>query len=228
LLDKDEEPKIVRLLPPASCPGHFDLSPRLLTTMRSASVVVRHKYQGVLEKKVLNLGASDISIIAVNDSSSLLIPDNYISLVTDIGSILGNKFPQTEEKISKRIVEMERRVKELEREIRKRSQKYSGIRVISAYYQKDFCKWLGMEVTGIFRRPEEVTLHEIEELMKLKAELVVGNLQEGSQAAYAIGERMGLPIAIFSNFPDVTGYGRTYDDLLRFNMLKLEEACRKE
>jgi len=224
LLYEGEEPRIVRLLPPGSCPGHFDLSPRLLTTMRSASVVVRHKYQGVLEKKVLNSGADDISIISVNDGDSLLIPGNYINLIKEIGSIIKKKFPNTKKTIITRTAEVETRIKILEEDTLKKAQKYSGTRVISAYHQKDFCKWLGMEVVGVFKRPEELTLHDIEKLMELKAQLVVGNLQEGTQAARAIGERMGLPVIIFSNFPDVPGYGRTYDELLHHNLRNLERA----
>ena len=42
---------IVRILPPSACPGHFDLSPRVVPLIRSAVIVVRHDYQDMLEKK---------------------------------------------------------------------------------------------------------------------------------------------------------------------------------
>lgn len=47
---------IVRLLSPSSCPGHFDLSPRIVPTLHSAVMVVRHDYQDVLEQKMESIG----------------------------------------------------------------------------------------------------------------------------------------------------------------------------
>jgi hypothetical protein len=56
--------------------------------------------------------------------------------------------------------------------------------------------------------------------------LVVGNLQEGPQAAAALAERLKVPLVIFSNFPSADGYGQDYKALLHENIRRLEAACR--
>jgi hypothetical protein len=35
---------------------------------------------------------------------------------------------------------------------------------------------------------------------------------------------MSVPLVVFSNFPDAEGYGNGYDQLLRENLKRLDEA----
>ena len=67
--------------------------------------------------------------------------------------------------------------------------------------QEDFCEYLGLKVVGTVARPEDVTPQESRKLLRLKARLVSGNLQEGDQAAKSLADKMGVPAVIFRIFP---------------------------
>ena len=55
-----------------------------------------------------------------------------------------------------------------------------------------------------------------------RARLVVADLQEGTAAAEAVGERLGVPVVVLSAFPGVPGYGSAYEELLQNNLRRLE------
>ena len=68
--------EIVTLIPPGSCPGHFDLSPRLVPLINRASLVIRHDYQGMLEERIRKRAGDNINVLTVETGKSLLIPQN--------------------------------------------------------------------------------------------------------------------------------------------------------
>ena len=57
--------------------------------------------------------------------------------------------------------------------------------------------------------------------------MIICNLQEGSQFALSLGDRMNIPVAILSNFPGADGFGETYYHLITENMKRLEGAWQK-
>ncbi len=212
--------RIVRLLPPGSCPGHFDLSPQALPALRAAAAVVRHDYQEALDEKIRRAGAAGVVPLSVKTPGSLLIPDNYLEVVRRIASALRERLPG----FGSDIRPVEERIGRLARELRGRPRPWAGRPALASHHQKAFAEWLGLRVTGAMGRPDDMTPADFDRLMSSEAEVVVANLQEGSQAAVALAGRRGLPAAVFSNFPGAEGYGLTYDDLLRENVRRLEAA----
>jgi zinc transport system substrate-binding protein len=215
--------RIVRLLPPGSCPGHFDLSPRFLPELRAAVAVVRHDYQGVLDEKIRQMGAGEVVPVAVKTPGSLLIPANYTGIVRQVSAALGGRIRG----LSADLPGVEERMKRLERELRDRPRPWEGRAALSSHNQRLFAEWLGLKVTGTLKRADDTTPADLERLMSCEAEIIVANLQEGAQAALALGERRKIPAAVFSNFPGAEGFGQTYDDLLRENVRRLEAAWAK-
>jgi zinc transport system substrate-binding protein len=215
--------RIVRLLPPDSCPGHFDLSPRILPELRAAAAVVRHDYQGVLDEKIRQMGAGEIVPIPVKISGSLLIPAHYAEVVRQVSAALRGRLRG----LPSEIRGVEERLKHLEEDLRGRPRPWEGRPALASHNQRLFAEWLGLKVTGILKRPDDVTPADLERLMSCEAEIVVANLQEGAQAALALAERRKIPAAVFSNFPASQGYGRTYEELLRENLRRLETAWAK-
>jgi hypothetical protein len=185
--------------------------------------VVRHDYQGVLDEKIRQMGAGEVVPFAVKTPGSLLIPDNYLEVVRQVASALRGKLPG----FPKEMLAVEERLKRLAREFRERPRPWDGRPAIASHNQKLFAEWLGLKVTGILKRPDDVTPADLERLMACEAEVVVANLQEGAQAALSLAERRKIPSAVFSNFPGAEGYGKTYDDLLRENIRRLEAAWAK-
>jgi hypothetical protein len=110
----------------------------------------------------------------------------------------------------------------LRREVPARS--WAGARIVASRHQEPFCRRLGLEVIRTLERPEDITPKSWAAGLSAPAAFVVANLQEGTQAAEALGRNLKIPVAVFSNFPGAPGYGTTYEDLIRANLARLDEA----
>ena len=214
----------IRLIPPASCPGHFDLSPRVVPVLRNAAIVVRHDYQAALEKKISNLGSGDIKTIALSTPGSLLIPGNYQQFAGEVASVFMLEFPGYRDEFLTAAESIRKRTELMAEDIQKRSEAWSGHTVITAVIQKNFCEWLGFSIAGVIKRPENTSPRDLEKLLATNPAIIIANLQEGTQAAISLGEKLHVPVAILSNFPDVEGYGNGYSALIGANMERIEKA----
>lgn len=216
--------EVVRLLPPGACPGHFDLSPRALPALRSASVIVRHPYQGVLESKLRDLGVSDARVVVAGPGDSLLVPAHYAALVAEVADVVEQETGRRAPELDAAVASVRRRMTDLEGEIRRRPSPWRGAKVIASSMQAEFSRWLGLDVVGELGRTEDVAPRELEGLLQLHPDLVVANLQEGAQAATGLAQRLGVPVAVLSNFPDAEGYGTGYEELVRSDLQRLDAA----
>jgi len=217
----------IRLIPPASCPGHFDLSPRIVPVLRNAAVVVRHDYQAALEKKISRLGAGDIKTIALSTPGSLLIPGNYQHFAGEVASVFMLEFPGYRDEFLNAVESIRKKTELMTEDIQKRSETWNGQTVITAVMQKNFCEWLGFSIAGVIKRPENTSPRDLEKLLATNPSLIIANLQEGAQAAISLGEKLHVPVAILSNFPDVEGYGQGYSELIEANMERIEKAWQR-
>jgi len=215
---------VVRLLPPLSCPGHFDLSPRFVPILRSAVMVLRHDYQDILEEKIVHMGVEDILTLKISTTGSPLIPSHYYTLVKQIGFELSEKYPSHSQEIAHAEKQVKQKTDKLTEKIKRQAQEWNGIPVIAAVHVKEFCEWLGFEIAGVIERPEDTTPQDFEHLMSVKADMVVANLQEGMKGALSLGEKLGLPVVVLSNFPGADGYGENYYQLAEENIKRLNEA----
>ena len=218
---------IVSLLPPSSCPGHYDLSPRTIPLLKSAILLIRHDYQGEIEEKIVAIGADGASFQVVITPGSPLIPSNYYLLTKQIGTIFGSVFPEFQNEITASIDSVEHRIGILSQQTLITAARWKGRPVIAATHVADFCAWLGFDVVGIIKRPENMTPLDYQNLFNLSADMIVANLQEGIQGAESLGNRMKRPVAILSNFPGADGYGYDYYDLFYANVSQLEKAWVK-
>jgi zinc transport system substrate-binding protein len=216
--------ELVRLLPPSSCPGHFDVSPQAVPALRSADAIIRHEYQAVLESKLEEMGVSGATVVVADADGSLLIPDHYGELVARVAEILAELDPPRSQQLATATASVRARMAELQSETRARPAPWHGAPVIASFQQAGFSRWLGLAVLAEIGRPEDTSPRDLERLLRLRPALVVGSLQEGLQSAATVAERLQVPLVVFSNFPGVDGYGDGYRQLLDGNLLRLDEA----
>jgi len=216
-----------RLIPPGGCPGHFDLSPKFLPTLMQADVILHHSFQKNLEEKIEALGIEAENLIAVKKRESLLIPQEYLKLIREIKQKLPKNSPVTSDDIEKIDPVLKTRIENLENSASPWRKRFKGIKVITSTHQAGFCRWLGFEVTGVMKRMENMTPGRLRSLMRGDAQLVVANLQSGTQAGRTISKRKDIPLAIVSNFPKTEGYGRNYRSLFRANLQNIIRAYKK-
>ncbi len=224
---ESSEIEVFRILPPGACPGHFDISPRIVPVLKSSSLIIRHDYQKVLEDKIGRLGVDTTTSLVVATKGTPLIPEHYASIVTQIGDMYAKLDPGAKNAVASNVSAVTNKLETLNSELETYRSRFRGKKIIAAVHVRAFCEWLGFEVIGVLKRPEESTPRDFEKLAGLNAVMIAGNLQEGSKSAVSLAERMGIPVAVLSNFPGAENYGATYFDLIHENVKRLDQACPK-
>ncbi len=224
LLPSDAAVELVSLAPPGTCPGHFDLSPRMVPLLHRADVLVRHDFQAGLDERLRGLGLDGLRLIPAAAEGSLLVPQSYLRLVDQLEAALAAELPGRTAELAAARGATAARLAKLEAEVRATAAPWRGRRVLAGAQQGAFCRWLGLEVIGRFDRPELMSPRELESLLALAPEAVVGNLQSDADTAAALGARLGVGVAVLSNFPGAPGYGTSYDDLVRADLARLAAA----
>lgn len=220
LLGPDSPVAVTSLLPPASCPGHFDLSPRLLPALRRARLLLRHDFQAGLDARLEGVAGPDLRIAALPSSGSLLVPAHYEALLQAAADQLARAFTDQADTIAANLAALRPGLEALDRRLHQSARPLAGAPVIAAFHQQDFCRYLGLDVVAVLPPGEDHSPRALQPLLEAPAEAVVGNLQNGRQAAEALAERRQQPVAILSNFPGVPGYG---DDLAALCLANLEQ-----
>lgn len=228
LLGPQSPVTVTSLQPPASCPGHFDLSPRLLPALRQARLLLRHDFQAGLDTRLEGIAGPELHIAALPSSGSLLVPAHYEALLQAAADQLAQAWPDQADTVRARLQALRPDLQALDRQLRQEALPLAGAPVIAAFHQQDFCRYLGLDVVAVLPPGEDHSPRRLQPLLEARAEAVVGNLQNGRQAAEALAERRDQPVAILSNFPGVPGYGDDLAALCRANLEQLRAALRTQ
>lgn len=223
LFDHELPFELERIIPPGNCPGHFDLRPQTLNSIRNSRLFVYHHYQGGIESRVKDQARS-ARLLRIDIDGSYLIPSNYGRTVEMIRAELVEEYPEISEGgPAASVAQVEKLWTEAVEE-----HGWRGVPVIASQLQADFCEWLGFEVVGILRRPEDMTPQDLARLLSSGAEMIVANRQSDSQAARMLAGRLELPAAILGNFPDDKERGVSpYFSQAQMNLEALIEAWRR-
>lgn len=160
-------------------------------------------------------------------SGSLLVPEGWAVFVESVMDHLAVYFPEYLALLGDNAQKLLEENAERARDLQKQAASWQGRKVIAALHQADFCRYLGLEVVGTLQQEGGMTQEDLDALLEAEADLVVGNLQDGNQAAQAVSRRMELPLAVLSQYPDAPGYGRGYGDLIAANMTRLKKALHE-
>ena len=209
------------LIPPAACPGHFDLRPTDAMRISGARILIRHAFQGYLDRK-LSAQNSQLKIIALKSKGALLIPDNLSNALGNLKAALIENFPDDTTLIEQNYRTAMAEIDRLGIEARKKLEKadIGGALVQASVQQAEFARWAGLKVAAEF--PNEIdglTMLKLKELVssanKDDVAFIVGNYQgSGREISAAIASRTGLPVCTISNFPGAGNSSQKYRQLL--------------
>lgn len=219
-------PAVVRLLPPGSCPGHFDLSARDLARVSTADLILCHDYQGALAEKLAGMAGGGPRQVALSTPGSLLVPAHFLALARQVREALAADLADAAA-LTAAWTQLEKDAAALTAAARRLAEPWQGLPVVASVQQREFCEWLGLRVVGVLPRAEDLAPRDLVALQRGDARAVVGNLQSDARPARALGERLRLPVAILSNFPDsADGSTDAYARLLQSNLQELQRACQ--
>ena len=81
------------LIPPRSCPGHFDLSPSDAVRLAGARLMLRHDFQAYLDRK-LTAQNPDLEIEVVSTGGQVTLPEAYLRGMAALKDLLCERFPE--------------------------------------------------------------------------------------------------------------------------------------
>lgn len=223
---------ILTLVPPTSCPGHFDLKPGDVHKIRKADLIVCHPYQKDLQKVLKQYIQDERRWCILREEHSLAVPEYYVEAGWELMKALSLHFPEQSASLKNRWNRQQAKLMNLEKECKLSFRKGLAQKspVIVAYRQKDFIESRGLKVAGVFDTPEGDTMQQVISLVregrKQGVRAVIGNLQNGDRQAKVLSEKLGVPFIMLSNFPGSKGSDVSYEALLQANCSKLLKILR--
>ncbi|MEN6519680.1 MAG: metal ABC transporter substrate-binding protein [Armatimonadota bacterium] len=221
------------LIPPGSCPGHYDICPQDIRKLSSSKLVLTHGYEGFVDNILKSMGRNKPKLVKISTSGNWMVPDVYVCGAKRVCDALCKADPKHSAEYRKSLSSLETRAKGLAAQLQKESKTVgtSKFAVLCSDQQKAFMKWMGFKVIGTYTRAEEFTPAELHKLTadarKKHVKLVIDNLQSGPTAGKELAKDISAAHVTLSNFPGGFARTDTWSKCLQDNVNRLMRGIRK-
>jgi zinc transport system substrate-binding protein len=219
---------VLRLAEPGLCPGHFDVRPSQVAELRRCRVLLRLEFQKSLDGKLLGAKEEGLRFVEITIAGGLCEPESYLSACRQTADALVAVGLLKRDAAERRLGEIDRRIQDAAERCRRRAGALTGTPVLASVHQATFCRWLGLNVVGMFSGADTAGTGDVNRAIQqgeqAGAKLVIANLPEGRRVADALAERLGAKVVVFGNFPTLADGQSSFDELLEGNVAALVEA----
>ena len=225
---------VVNIIPPAQCPGHFDVKPGDIQKLAEADLFLLHGWQGEMFSQELIASANNPDLIVVvpkiDIPGSWMAPPIQLNVVDKITEILSQVDSENSAAYQVSAAEYKDKVEAKGAQIKARLAQVnpSDINVMCADMQVGFVKWAGLNIVANYGRPDSLTPQVIKELVDKGREanvtLIIDNLQSGQDAGLPIAMDIGCQRIILSNFPGGFENTETWEKAIDRNIELILEA----
>jgi ABC-type Zn uptake system ZnuABC Zn-binding protein ZnuA len=200
---------VITLIPPASCPGHFDIKPDDMRRLADAHLFLMHDWQGrqFSEGLLRAAGNRNLNRVVLQVEGNWMTPHTQIEATERVAALLIEIDPPRSDTYRTAAA---RRKTEVERAGAAQAQRLltAGVQrlaVLVNVMQAGFVNWAGFQVAGDFGRGEDMSPRDMQDAISLSrskaVRLVIDNLQSGKQAGIGIAKAVGAAQVTLSNFP---------------------------
>jgi len=225
------------LIPPGTCPGHYDVKPSDIVALANSKALFIHNYQENFENITGLIEAAenpDLIIKVIDITGNWMVPAVQAEAVDKIAQALGEIDPENaayyEGKADERAQAILAKGEDVESELQGAG--VEGVTVICAEMQQGFVNWAGFNITATFGRPEDLSPADVNQLIteanQAGVVLIIDNLQSGSATLGASIEQdvEAIPVTI-SNFPGGFENTETWEKAIDKNVDLLLEALNE-
>jgi len=241
---------VVSIIPPAQCPGHFDVKPGDIQRLADADLFLLHGFQGEMFSQELIASANnpDLTVISLDINSNLITPPNWMPppppanwmtpsvqleatdkiaaalsrVDTENSAIYQQSATEYKDKIAAKGAEIEAKLTK---------EDLASINVMCADMQARFVQWVGLNIVTTYGRPDSLTPQVVKGLVDIgreaKVTLIIDNLQSGQDAGAGIAEELGCQRIILSNFPGGFDNTETWEKAIDKNIELILEAIAR-
>ncbi len=232
-----ESGQIESIMPGGVCPAHYEVTPSDYDLVDSADIIFSHGMEGGYWLNELLSGASnteaDVKVGPMVAGAQWGAPENAIHYVTNMTAVLSNTYNQTEnqtkfaQNAAAFIVDIQSNQSYLEGLAV--TYGFTGVKVICMHHQQSFLQWLGFDVVAMWTKSDEqMSVNEVNQLIGNAtaegAQLIISNLQSGTDVGAQIAAESNAIHVILCNFPGGVPYTPTYIDQLHYNVEQLKHG----
>jgi len=225
-----DEVDMANIIPPAQCPGHFDVKPGDIQSLADADLFLMHGWQG--EKFADDLIASaqnpDLTVVRLdipsNPQSNWMTPPVQIKAIDKITDSLCQVDTKNNSAYLKSAAALADKIEAKGAEIKTRLAEVNpaSVNVMCAEMQAGFVRWAGFNIIATYGRPDSLTPQVVKELVDKgregKVTLIIDNMQSGKDAGAGIAEELGCARVILSNFPGCFENTGTWEKAVEYNV----------
>ncbi len=227
---------VVNIIPPAQCPGHFDVKPGDIQKLADADLFLLAGWQGEMFSQELIDSANnpDLTVVTLdipsNPQSNWMTPSVQAEATDKVAAALCQIDARNSAAYQDSAAEYRDRIEAKAVEIKDKlsGKDISSVNVICSGMQAAFLNWVGINVVVFYGRPDSLTPQVIKELVDRGREesvaLIIDNLQSGKDAGAGIAEELGCKRVILSNFPGGFDNTETWEKAIDRNIELILEA----
>ncbi len=218
------------LVPPGSCPGHFDLKIQHVRLMESSGYLLAHGFEEYLDGIREAVSNPDFKIYTIEISNSWLVPEGQLDLYRQVSELLAVRMPDMAEYFDERMESLSLEIEAAGTKARDivSLNNLHGAAVICNAHLKNFLEYAGFNVSGVYGRKEELTPRQVIRLLNLSRRvgisMVVDNIQAGQDTGMIFSAPLSIPHVAVSNFPGVFPDTDTLRETLVKNIERIVEA----
>jgi len=224
--------EVASIIPPAQCPGHFDVKISDMKVLSDAELFLLHGWQGEMFTTDLIKSADnpDLRVVSLDIPGNWLTPSVQIQAIGNITSTLVEIDPQNAAYYQNNAASQQQAITAKGDELKAMLEagNVSQVNVICSEQITGFVQWAGFNVTATYGRPEDLSINQTRELTDQAREagvaLVIDNLQSGFNAGEAMVKEIGAVQVTLSNFPGGFDDTETWEKAIEKDVNLLLEA----
>jgi len=221
---------VVNIIPPAQCPGHFDVKPGDVQRLADADLFLLHGWQGEIFSQELIASANnpDLTVatidVKVGENTNWMTPPVQLAAVDRIVAALSEVNAENAATYQELAAEYKGGItaKEAEIEAKLAKEDLASINVMCADMLEGFIQWTGLNIVAVFGRQDSLTPQVVQELVDTGREenvtLIIDNLQSGQDAGAGLAEELGCARIILTNFPGGFDNTETWEKAIDYDI----------
>ncbi len=227
---------VVNIIPPAQCPGHFDVKPGDIQELADADLFLLHGWQGEMFSQDLIATANNPDLTVVNidvrvgENTNWMTPpvqqaavDKIVAALSDIDTENSAAYQELGAEYKDSVT-----AKETEIEAKLGEVNFTSINVMCADMLVGFVQWTGLNIVANYGESDSLTPQVVRELVDMGREenvaLIIDNLQSGQDAGAGMAEELDCARIILTNLPGGLDDTETWEKAIDRNIELILEA----
>jgi len=214
------EVPVLALAEPGTCPGHFDLRPSQVESLRACKLVECFDFQRGLDQAAAVPGGAQAVTISVPEG--MCVPQSYFAVCEQTASALEKARLISHATAGTKLQAIEQRMAVNSAWAANRLGDHYPAKVIANEHQADFCRRFGLPVIATFSAADTATFEQINRVLQDSQGagrlIVIANKAEGAIVAQALADQLGAKLVVLDNFPEPEDGSPGFDALFRRNI----------